>query len=89
MFILFLSNFPLLALKINANSSSSLEFGQHFNSNLILGAAIGVCIHGWCKIQYVNKGIVEGSLIGSLTSVIGPLVDLSGFHSSYEIGRRL
>ena len=56
---------------------------------MILGAAIGVCIHGWCKIQYVNKGIVEGSPIGSLTSVIGPLVDLSGFHSSYEIGRRL
>ena len=44
----------------------------------------GVCIYEWSKIQYVNKGIVKPSLIGSLTLVIGPLADLSGFHSSSE-----
>ena len=54
---------------------------------MILEAAIGVCIHEWSKIQYVNKGVVKRSLIGSSTWVIGP-ADLSGFHSIYKIGRR-
>ena len=58
---------------------------QRFNSDMILEAAIGVCIHEWSKIQYV-KG-VKWSLIGSLKWVIGPLLDLSGFHSSYGISR--
>ena len=55
---------------------------------MILEAAIGVCIHEWSKIQYVNKGVVRRSLIGSSTWVIGPLADLSGFHSIYEIDWR-
>ena len=88
MYIIFLSNFLSLALKIIANTSSSLEFSQRFDSNMILEAAIGVCIREWSKIQYVNKGIVKRSQIGSSTWVIGPLADLSGFHSNYEIGRR-
>ena len=50
-------------------------------------AANIVCIHEWSKIQYVNKSIVKRSLIGLLRWVIGPLVDLSGFHCSYDIGR--
>ena len=61
------TNFLSLALKITANTFLSLEFGQHFNSEMILEAAIGVCIHEWSKIQYVNKGIVNQSLIGSST----------------------
>ena len=39
---------------------------------MILEAAIGVCIHEWSKIQYVNKGIdriVKQSPIGSSTWV--------------------
>ena len=58
------------------------------NSNMILEVAIDVCIHQWSKIQYVNKAVVKRSLIGSLRWVIGPLLDLSGFHRSYEISRR-
>ena len=54
---------------------------------MILEEAIGMCIHEWSKIQYVNKG-VKRYMIGSSTWLIGPLADLSGFHSSYEIGRR-
>ena len=84
----FLSNFLVLALKIIANTSLSLEFGQRFNSDMILEAAIGVCIHEWSKIQYVNKAVVKRSLIGSSTWIIGPLADFSGFHCSYEMGRR-
>ena len=89
-FVCFSSNFPSLALKIIANTSSSLEFSQRFNSDMILEAAIDVCvcIHIWSKIQNVNKGVVKRSLIGSSTWVFGPLADLSGFHSSYEIVRR-
>ena len=55
---------------------------------MILEATIGVCIHEWSKIQYVNKGVVKRSLIGSSTWVISPLADLSGFHSIYEFSRR-
>ena len=88
MYLIFLSNFPFLAQKIIANTSSSLEFSQRFNSDVILEAVIGVCIHEWSKIQYVNKGVVKRSLIGSSTWVIGPLANLSGFHSIYEIGKR-
>ena len=87
MYLIFLSNFPSLAQKIIANTAS-LELGQRFDSDVILEAAIGVCIHEWSKIQHVNKGVVKRSLIGSSTWVIGPLADLSGFHSIYEIGRR-
>ena len=29
---------------------------------MILEAAIGVCIHEWSKIQYVNKGVVKRSV---------------------------
>ena len=32
---------------------------------MILEAAIGVCIHESVKVQYVNKGVVKRSLIGS------------------------
>ena len=67
MYFIFLSSFPLLAQKIIANTSSSIEFSQQFNSDMILEAAIGVCIHEWSKIQYVNKGVVKLSLIGSST----------------------
>ena len=42
----------------------------------------------WSKIQYVTKCVVKRYLIGSSTWVIGPLADLSGFHSIYEIDRR-
>ena len=41
------------------------------------------------KIQYVNNGFVKPSLIGSSSWVIGPLADLSGFHSIYEIGNEI
>ena len=54
----FKSNFPPRAQKTIANTSSLLEFGQRFNSDMILEAAIVVCIHEWSKIQYVNKGVV-------------------------------
>ena len=50
-------------------------------------AANSVCIHEWSKIQYVNKSIVKRSLIGLSRWVIGPLMDLSGFHCSYDISR--
>ena len=53
------------ALKIIANTSSSLEFGQRFDSDMILEAAIGVCIHEWSKLQYVDKDVVKRSLICS------------------------
>ena len=98
MYYFFLSNFPSLALKIIANTSLSPEFGQRFDSDMILKAAIGVyvcvcvcvcvCIYEWNKIQYVNKGVVKPSLIGSSRRVIGPLAELSAFLCSYEIGRR-
>ena len=67
MYFFFLSNFPTLAQKIIANTSSSLELGQRFDSDLILEAAIGVCIHEWRKIKYVNKGVVKRSPISSST----------------------
>ena len=67
MYFIFLSNFPSLAQKIIANTSLSLEFGQRFNSDMILEAAIVACMHEWNKIQYVNKGVVTRSLIGSST----------------------
>ena len=89
MYLIFLCTFPSLALKIIANTSLPLEFGQRFNSDMIMEAAIiSVWIHEWGKIQYVNKGVVKRSLIGSSRWVIGPLADLSGFHSRYEIDRR-
>ena len=87
MYLIFLSSLPLLAQKIIANTSSSIEFCQRCNSNMILEAAIAVCIDEWSKIQYVNKG-VKRSLFGSSTWVIGPLADLSSFYSFNEIGRR-
>ena len=65
MYLIFLSNFLSPALKIIPNTSSSLEFGQRFNSDMMLEAAIGVCFHEWSKIQYVYKGVVKRSLIGS------------------------
>ena len=46
-------------------SVSLLEFSQRFNSDMILEAAIGVCIHEWSKIHYINKGVIKQSLIGS------------------------
>ena len=64
MYLIFLNNFPWLFIKIIANTLS-LEFGQRFDSDMILEAAIGVCIHEWSKIQYVNKGVGKLSLIGS------------------------
>ena len=88
MYYFFLSNFQSLAQKIIANTSSSLEFSQRFNSDTVVEAAIGVCIHEFSKTQYVNKDVVKRSLIGSPRRVIGPLADVSGFHSIYEIGRR-
>ena len=88
MYYFFLSNFQSLAQKIIANTSSSPEFSQRFNSDTIVEATIRVCVHKWSKIQCVNKGVVKRSLIGSPRRVIGPLPDLSGFHSIYEIGRR-
>ena len=45
MYLIILSHFPSLAQKIIANTSSSLEFSQRFNSDTILEADIGVCIH--------------------------------------------
>ena len=41
--------------------------GLSIGSLTLLEAAIGVCIHEWSKIQYVNKGVVKRSLIGSST----------------------
>ena len=68
----FLSNVPSLAQKIIANTSSQ-EFGRRFNSEMILEAAIDVCvcvyIHEKGKIQYVNKGVLKRSVIGSSTRV--------------------
>ena len=64
MYLIFLNNFPWLSIKIIANTLS-LEFGQRFDSDMIQEAAIGVCIHEWSKIQYVNKGVGKLSLIGS------------------------
>ena len=55
---------------------------------MILEAAIGVCTEELSKIQYVKKGFVKRSQIGSSTWEIGPLAELSGFHSIYEMGRR-
>ena len=43
MYLIFLNNLPSLAQKIIANTSS-LEFSQCFNSDMILEAAIGVCV---------------------------------------------
>ena len=43
MFLIFLSNFPSLAQKIIANTSSSLDFSQRFNSDMILEEAL-VCV---------------------------------------------
>ena len=34
---------------------------------MILEAAIGVCIHEWSKIQYVNKGVVKRSVFTAST----------------------
>ena len=45
-------------------------------------------IYEYSKIQYVNKGIIKRSVIASSRREIGPRADLSGFQSSYEIGRR-
>ena len=64
-------------------------FRQRFNSDVILEAAIGVHMYSWMgKLQYVNKGVVKLSLIGSSRWVIGPLADLSGFLRIFEIGSR-
>ena len=86
MYLIFLSNFPLLALKIIANTSSSLEFRQRQHRHDAGGSH-------WCVYSgmvqntiYVSKGVVKRSLIGSSTRVIGPLADLSGFHSSLAEG---
>ena len=72
MYSIFFSNFPSLALKIIVNTSSSPEFGQRFDSDMILEAAIDVfvclcvcvCVCAfmkWNNTQYVNKGVVKRS----------------------------
>ena len=70
MYFISLCTFPSLALKIIGNTSSSLEFSRRFHqrhADMILEAAIRVCIHEWSKIEYVNKGVVKQSLIGCPT----------------------
>ena len=55
MHLIFLSNFPLLALKITVNTSSSPEFGQRFNSDMIVEAAVLQRCWYWRK-YYKQRG---------------------------------
>ena len=86
--IFIVSNFLSLALKVIQNTSSSLKISHRFDFDMPPGVAIVVCIYECNQMRKgvnANKRVMKRSLIGSL---IGPLADLFGFHSSYEIERR-